>query len=80
MRSRYTIALGLLAAAILVQILRTAYHSVLSMGGKSICPRCGALYIHLSSHRGIGDSVYRIFGCLPYRCKVCELRFHRPRV
>jgi hypothetical protein len=80
MRIRYQVALGLLGLGILIQVVRSLYFIYLSMGQKNICPRCGALYINLSRRRGLGDLLYHLVGCIPYRCTVCELRFHRPRV
>jgi hypothetical protein len=80
MRIRYQLALAIAIITILVQVVRAGYYLILSMGEKSICPRCGALYLNQSSRRGLADFIYRAFGCLPYRCSVCELRFHRPRV
>jgi len=78
MRMRYQIALGLWVLGILFQIFRTLYFIYLSMGQKT----SAALRRHLhqqSRQRGLAI-FYHLFGCVPYRCKVCELRFHRPRV
>jgi hypothetical protein len=80
MRIRYLVALGLLVLGLLVQVVRSFYFIYLSMGQKNICPRCGAIYINKSKQRGLTDLLYQLFGCIPYRCTVCELRFHRPRV
>src|SRR5262245_37796598 len=42
------------------------------------CPRCGLMNTSASTARIAGDWVFRLFGCLPFKCAVCRNRYHRP--
>ena len=80
MRIRYKLGLGMLALFLLYALFRSIRTMVLSGKGMNICPQCGSPYIHLSGTRAYVDLLFRIFGCLPYRCRVCSIRFYRPKV
>ncbi len=39
------------------------------------CPNCGGSEVHPSQLRRMMDGLMRVFGLIPYRCRVCGLRF-----
>jgi hypothetical protein len=79
MRIRYQVGLGLLVLTLLYALFRRLVAMLLSGKGTTICPHCGSRYIHVSNTQAYIDSLFRIFGCLAYRCRVCNLRFYRPK-
>jgi hypothetical protein len=80
MRIRYKIALVAMALTLCVSLLQNIRMVYLSMGTKSICPKCGSGYIRLARTPALIDRVYRLFGLFPYRCHTCDGRFHRPKI
>lgn len=79
MRIRYQIGLGVTALLVLYALVRSIRTMLLSGKGMTICPHCGSTFIHVSSTPAYIDSLFRLFGCLAYRCKVCNFRFYRPK-
>ena len=79
MRIRYQIGLGLLSLPLLYALGRSLVNSALSGKGTAICPHCGSRYINPSRTPAFRDWMFRLFGWLAYRCKVCNYRFYRPR-
>jgi hypothetical protein len=79
MRIRYQIGLGMMGLMLLYALFRSIRMMLLSGKGTSICPHCGSQYIHPSSTPAYIDALFRIFGCLAYRCRVCNFRFYRPK-
>jgi len=79
MRIRYEIGLGMMIVALLYAVFRSVRVMLLSGKGTTICPHCGSRYIHVSSTPAYIDWLFRVFGCLAYRCKVCNFRFYRPK-
>lgn len=80
MRIRYKILaslLGLAVAYFAVHVFRIIF---LTAGMKGTCPNCGAVYIRQSTQRPLADLPFRIFGLVPYRCMICDLRFQRTRI
>jgi hypothetical protein len=79
MRIRYQIALALAGLGLIWWLVR--HLATMALSGKStkICPQCGSCYINPSGTRAGGDWLFRLFGWLAYRCKVCNYRFYRPR-
>jgi hypothetical protein len=43
---------------------------------KVICPQCRTEDARRSKRRGVKDAVYSWFGTRPWRCKICNRRFH----
>ena len=43
------------------------------------CPNCLMRDIRPSFQKGFQDTVFRLFSCMPYRCRACETRFYRYR-
>jgi len=81
MRKRYKVGLAAFALVAVYALFQSIRKMLLSgRKGTNICPQCGSPYIHLSSTRAYVDLLFRIFGCLAYRCQVCNIRFYRPRV
>ena len=52
--------------------------SAVTMGGVPNCPRCGLMNTSQSSPKLGWDWVFGLFGCTPYKCAVCRIRYHRP--
>jgi hypothetical protein len=65
--------------SLLYALFRSLATSALSGKGTQICPQCGSRYINPSQTPAFRDSMFRVFGWLAYRCKVCNHRFYRPR-
>ena len=79
MRIRYKIGLAALGLFLVYSLFRSVRTMLLSGKGMTICPHCGSRYIHVSSTPAWIDVLFRIFGCLAYRCRVCNFRFYRPK-
>jgi hypothetical protein len=79
MRIRYQIGLGALGLVAVGMLLRSLATIVLSGQSTKICPHCGSCYINPSRTPALRDRIFRLVGCLAYRCKVCNYRFYRPR-
>jgi hypothetical protein len=43
------------------------------------CRHCTSKSIHASYPSGLVDMAFSLFGCIPYRCEVCSLRFYARR-
>jgi hypothetical protein len=41
------------------------------------CPNCKIHDIRPSFQKGFQDTLFRVFSCMPYRCRACEKRFYR---
>lgn len=45
------------------------------------CPRCGATALRFSRRHGLIDALLLAgFAIVPYRCRICNLRYRAPRV
>ncbi|MFN7997082.1 MAG: hypothetical protein U0Q18_25940 [Bryobacteraceae bacterium] len=43
------------------------------------CPKCGWRDVRRSMPQGVLDTVIRVAGLVPYRCRTCGARFYRGR-
>ena len=48
---------------------------IMSASMRAPCPACGSTDVRLSKTRGITESLKRVFGVYPLRCKRCSHRF-----
>jgi hypothetical protein len=46
----------------------------MTMAGVPNCPGCGLMHTSQSASKLAGDWLFRLFGCLPYKCSVCRTR------
>jgi len=79
LRFRYVILLFLVVLAFLAYIVRWIARVVeaRTLAGLFNCPGCDSTDSSKSISKGLADSVFRAFGCLPYRCGACGERYFR---
>ncbi len=41
------------------------------------CPGCFSTDVRKTVDKGLSDGLFRLFGCLPYRCYGCGIRYFR---
>jgi hypothetical protein len=76
--------LAILGLALLLWLAIRAFSEMLEKTTESelLCRNCKSKSIHSSFPNGSMDSLFGIFGCVPYRCDVCSFRFYvrRPEI
>lgn len=66
------------AGAILISILvyiMVRIVRAMSFDSKHACPGCHFNDVSLSMRKCAWDWVFRLLGCVPYRCQVCSTRY-----
>lgn len=64
--------IGFFAVRYLSEMLEGASRGEAGMN----CRSCKSKSIHPSFPSGLVDTAFSVFGCLPYRCDVCNFRFY----
>ena len=69
--------LGILALGVLAFFaFRYLSEMLAKADGNLACRNCKSKSIHPSLSGAFADSLFGIFGCVPYRCEVCQFRFY----
>jgi hypothetical protein len=74
--------LAILGLALLLRLAIRSFREMLEKTTESelACRNCKSKSIHSSLPNGSSmDSLFGIFGCVPYRCDVCSFRFYARR-
>jgi len=70
---------GVAAGAVLLGLVLAMQVTTIRTGsqGDPRCPACGIRDVRRSIQHAPLDRLYSLFGCKPYRCRNCGIRFHR---